>query len=227
MTSPCGPRKLPRSFYERPTLRVAKDLLGKCLVHRTAEGEASGVIVEAEAYMGINDPASHAYKGRRTPRNEVMWGPAGHAYIYPIYGMYLCLNIVTVGPGVPEGVFIRALQPADGLELMARRRGLSLKDRRTVRRLTTGPSKLCIALGITRDMNGMDVTGDELFLTEAAFEVGDIGVGPRIGIDYAGEGRFYPWRFVIRGNPFISKRLQTSGEEAAHKDLPKHGAESK
>ncbi|KQM12372.1 hypothetical protein AOA80_02630, partial [Methanomassiliicoccales archaeon RumEn M1] len=113
---------LGRDFFSRPALEVAPDLLGCMLVHRTPQGTLSGMVVETEAYGGVNDPASHAYGGRRTPRNEVMWGPAGHAYIYPIYGIYLCFNVVTGQVGEPQGVFIRAAEPRQGLEEMARAR---------------------------------------------------------------------------------------------------------
>jgi DNA-3-methyladenine glycosylase len=199
----CG-QKLLRDFFDRSALEVARDLVGKCLVHRSPEGVTSGTIVETEAYGGIEDPASHAYGGRRTARNGALWGPPGHTYVYPIYGMYLCLNIVANAEGVPQGVLIRALSPLQGLDLMAGRRGFDHAGPAIMRKLTTGPSKLCVAMGITREMNGMDVTGDELFLTEGPI-AGAIIATPRVGIDYAGEGRQWPWRFALAGNEYVSK----------------------
>ena len=181
---------------------MAPDLLGKMLVHHTPEGTLSGMVVETEAYGGIEDPASHAFRGRRTPRNEVMWGPAGHAYIYPIYGMYLCFNVVTGEAGSPQGVFIRAVEPRQGLEAMARARGMSFTERNVVK-LANGPSKLCIAFRLTREMSGMDVTGGELFFTEGQ-EV-EFVVSGRIGIDYAGEAAAWPWRFLMSGSRFVSR----------------------
>ena len=196
-------RKLSREFFARPALEVARDIIGRRLVHRTAGGTVAGIVVEAEAYTGIDDPASHAYGGRRTRRNEVMWGPPGHAYIYQIYGMHLCFNVVSGREGEPQGTFIRAVRPAEGLELMATRRGLPLDDR-SVRRLCNGPSKLCQAFGITRSMNGMDVCADELYFTEGAAPP-HVATSRRVGIDYAGEGRERPWRFLWDGDPSVSR----------------------
>lgn len=196
-------QRLGRDFFARPALEVAPDLLGRRLVRETSEGRTSGIVVETEAYGGVNDPASHAYGGRRTRRNEVMWGPPGHAYVYPVYGMYLCFNVVAGEVGSPEGVFLRAAEPREGLELMARRRGMELSER-NVRQLANGPSKLCIAFGIDRSLNGEDVLGDALHFTTGE-EVTGIAVSRRIGIDYAGEGIGYPWRFLVQGNRFISR----------------------
>lgn len=194
---------LGRDFFARPALEVAPDLLGCTLVHRTQEGVLSGMVVETEAYGGADDPASHAYRGRRTPRNEVMWGPAGHAYIYPIYGIYLCFNVVTGLEGEPQGVFIRAVEPRRGLEEMARARGMTL-DERNVVRLANGPSKLCIAFRLTREMSGSDVTDGPLHFTRGE-DVEFVRDG-RIGVQYAGEGASWPWRFLIKDSRFVSRR---------------------
>jgi DNA-3-methyladenine glycosylase len=196
-------RKLPRGFFGRPALEVAQDIIGRRLVHVAGEGKVAGIVVEAEAYTGIDDPASHAYGGRRTMRNEILWGPPGYAYIYPIYGMYLCFNVVCGGVGEPQGTFLRAVRPTEGLELMAARRGFPLDDS-SVRRLCSGPSKLCQAFGVTRSMNGMDVCGDELFFTEGEGNL-EIVASPRVGIDYAGPGKEWPWRFRAKGDPFVSR----------------------
>src|SRR5579859_2767345 len=142
-------RILPRSFYERPTVTVARELLGKVLVH----GETSGKIVETEAYLGGDDLAAHSARGI-TDRTRVIFGPPGHAYVYFIYGMYECLNLVAEPPGSPGCVLIRALEPAGGIEIMQRRRPKA----RTLRDLASGPGRLTLALGITRAQNGADVT---------------------------------------------------------------------
>ena len=194
---------LGRSFFARPSLQVAPDLLGCMLVHYTSEGVLSGIIVETESYGGINDPASHAFKGKRTARNEVMWGPAGHAYIYLIYGIHLCFNVVTGQDGDPQGVFIRAVEPRLGMKIMARERNISL-DRNNIRKLANGPSKLCTAFCITKDMYGTDVTSAPLFFT--AGEDVDIVTSDRIGIDYAGNGANWPWRFLVKDSPYISRK---------------------
>ncbi|MDK2855912.1 MAG: DNA-3-methyladenine glycosylase [Bacillota bacterium] len=197
--------KLPRSFYARPATEVAPDLLGKLLVHVTPEGLTSGYIVETEAYMGPEDKAAHSYGGRPTERTRAMFGPPGHAYVYFIYGMYHCFNVVVAEEGQPQAVLIRALEPAEGIELMARRRGLApealaklLANPAKLRTLTDGPGKLCQALGITRAQYGLDLTGDELFLTPGrSVDPKEILTTPRINVDYAGEWAKRPWRFVL------------------------------
>jgi DNA-3-methyladenine glycosylase len=196
---------LSRSFYERSALEVARDLLGKYLVRASREGTTYGMIVEAEAYTGEKDRASHSYGGRRTPRNEVMYGEGGHAYIYLIYGMYHCMNVVTGRIDEPQGVFIRALEPLGGLGIMARRRGFDRLDERKTRELTSGPSKLCQAMGIDRSLNGLDLTGDTLYLTRGKAGPFIIRSTPRINIEYAGEDRSLPYRFLIAGNRFVSR----------------------
>lgn len=195
--------RLGSDFFARGALEVAPDLLGAMMVHRAPEGVRCGMVVETEAYCGVNDPASHAYGGRRTPRNEVLWGPAGHAYIYPIYGRYLCFNVVAGREGSPEAVFIRAVEPRLGVEAMAKARGMS-PDAKNVPRLANGPSKLCIAFGLTRDMSGTDLSDGPLFFTSG--EKVEAITSKRIGVEYAGEGAEWPWRFLVKGSRFVSRR---------------------
>lgn len=193
--------KLTRAFYERDTLTVAKELLGKCLVHHSSEGIAAGRIVEVEAYIGPDDAAAHTYKNLRSGRTNIAFGPGGYAYVYLIYGMHRCFNIVTNTAGKPELVFIRALEPLEGLDLMKCRRKTD-----DVNKLCNGPGKLCSAMDITRDHYGMDLCGDALYLVEGGPVCeDDIVSGPRINIDYAGEAKDYPWRFYLRGDRFISR----------------------
>lgn len=199
--------KLEGEFFRRPALEVARDIIGKGLVRASPEGTVSGMIVEAEAYAGVGDPASHSYRGRRTARNEVLWGPPGHAYIYAIYGIYLCLNIVCSVEGDPQGVFVRAVRPMEGIDLMARRRGLDARDERSRTRLCNGPSKLCIAFAIDRSLNGTDVCGDVLYLVDGEPE-GRVIAAPRVGVAYAGEAAMWPWRFLVEDDPYVSRKPQ-------------------
>jgi len=184
---------LKRAFYERPTIEVARNLLGKVLVH----GPVAGIIVETEAYLGGDDLAAHSARGL-TSRTRVIFGPPGHAYVYFIYGMYECLNIVAEPAGKPGCVLIRALEPAAGEKIMESRRPAAkrLED------LASGPGKLTLALGITRAHNGADLTRGPLVVRAAAegHRV-EIAVTPRIGIRQCAD---WPLRFLIKGNPFVS-----------------------
>jgi DNA-3-methyladenine glycosylase len=187
-------RILPRRFYDRPATDVARDLIGKFLIHR----ETGGIIVETEAYLGLKDAASHAYRGP-TDRNRVMFGPPGHAYVYFIYGMYECVNVVCEAEGEAEAVLIRAVEPRIGVErMLARRPGA-----KRLRDVASGPGKLTIAMEITRALNGADVTRGDLVVREAvggpAFEV---VAGPRIGITKCAD---WPLRFTMAGSEFVSK----------------------
>ena len=197
---------LDREFYARDAVSVARDLLGKKLVHMDTE-ETAGFIVETEAYAGSGDAACHSYK-RLGPsgdhRTNVMFGPGGYAYVYLIYGMYNCFNVVANAPGEPEAVLIRALEPRDGISLMKKRR--KTED---VRNLCSGPGKLCIALGITRSHYGADLcvggTAGALFITEGEPVSEDrILATPRINVDYAGEAALLPYRFILRECGFLS-----------------------
>jgi DNA-3-methyladenine glycosylase len=193
--------KLQREFYESDTLIVAKELLGKLLVHDTIEGTTTGRIVEVEAYIGPGDAAAHTYQGLRSARTEVFFGPGGYAYVYMIYGMYYCFNIVSNTVDKPEAILIRALEPVDGIELMKRRRKTD-----KITNLCSGPGKLCSAMGITKESYAVDLCGDHLYLLEREkLPESDIISTPRINIDYAGEAKDYPWRFLIKGNKFVSR----------------------
>ncbi len=192
-------------FYERDPLTVARDLLGRLLVHEAPDGVTSGRIVETEVYMGPEDKASHAYGGRRTKRNEVQFGPKGRAYVYQVYGMYYCFD-TTVGCciGKPEVVLVRALEPIDGVQIMKKRRGIAgnpLTD------LTSGPSKLCMSMGITTALNGTDLSVPPLYIERGeSVKNEQVKQARRVGVDYAGEWKNMPWRFLVAGNPFVSKR---------------------
>lgn len=196
--------KLPRSFYTRANvLTVARDLLGKLLVVPAANGmRVSGYIVETEAYRGPEDRASHAFGGRRTNRTETMYGLGGTSYVYFVYGMYHQFNVVTNYHDIPHAVLIRAIEPVEGIEVMRKRRG-----DHTDRNLTSGPGKLCIALGIDRKLDRTDLLGDEVWLEEGVkVPRSKIVSGPRVGIDYAQEWIHKPWRFWVRDNPFVSRK---------------------
>jgi DNA-3-methyladenine glycosylase len=192
--------KLTRDFYEQPTVQVAQQLLGKYLVRVHPHGTTAGMILETEAYVGLEDKASHGSRGP-TPRNAMMFGPAGFAYVYVIYGMHHCLNTVTEHEEYPAAVLIRAAQPCEGLELMRARRR---KDE--VRLLANGPGNLCQAFGIDRHLNGADLCGDVLFVEARGFSPAAIVVTTRIGVEYAGPWKDMPWRFYIAGHPGVSKR---------------------
>jgi DNA-3-methyladenine glycosylase len=185
---------LKRAFYRRPAIEVARDLLGKVIVH----GPTAGVIVETEAYLGGDDLAAHSARGL-TDRTRVIFGPPGHAYVYFIYGMYECLNLVAEPEGQPGCVLIRALEPAAGIDVMQQRRPAA----RRIEDLASGPGKLTLALGITRAQNGVDVTRGALAVHAPAerrrFE---IEASPRIGITKCAD---WPLRFFIRGNRFVSQ----------------------
>lgn len=191
--------KLPRSFYEQSTIVVAKQLLGKYLVRRHFDGITVGRIVETEAYIGPKDLACHAARGR-TQRTEVMFGPAGHAYVYFIYGVYYMLNLVTERADHPAAVLIRALEPVEGIELMEHRRGTENR-----RNLCSGPGKLCLAFAIDRSLNAADLCGDIIYIEDRGEPMPKFVARPRIGVDYAGKWKDKRYRFLIRGNHFISR----------------------
>jgi DNA-3-methyladenine glycosylase len=190
---------LPRAFYQQSTIDVAKQLLGKYLVRQHAEGLTVGRIVETEAYVGPQDLACHASKGR-TARTEVMFGPAGHAYVYFIYGFYYMLNLVTERQDHPAAVLIRAAEPVTGLDLMkARRRLEKLRD------LASGPGKLCQAFAIDRSLNGADLCDGILYIEDHGEPQPKFQATPRIGVDYAGKWKDKRYRFFVRGSDFVSR----------------------
>jgi DNA-3-methyladenine glycosylase len=185
---------LPRSFYVRNAVEVARDLLGKIITH----GATSGRIVETEAYLGIDDAAAHSARGM-TERTRVIFGEPGHAYVYLIYGMYECLNLVAEPVGSAGCVLIRALEPVSGLAVMRRRRPVA----RGVEALANGPGKLTLALGITRRHNGVDVTRGPILVSRPAHvEEFEIGVSKRVGISKSAD---LPLRFFVKGNRFVSR----------------------
>jgi len=200
---------LPREFYARDARVVARELLGKRLVRILNGSRISARIVETEAYVGVEDKAAHFYGGLRTPRVEVIYGAPGFAYVFFVYGMHHCFNVVTGTAGSPQAALIRAAEPAEGLEAMALSRfGTSYAELGPKRRiqLTNGPAKLCRALAIDRSFNGMDLCGGRLFIEDRGGDSFSIASSARIGIDYAEEAREYPWRMYIEGNGFVSRR---------------------
>ncbi len=191
--------RLSREFYDRPTLTVAEDLLGKVLVHRTPGGVAAGMIVETEAYIGEDDPACHAAPGP-TVRNAPLYGPPGFAYVYLNYGIHYLVNAVTEADGHPAAVLIRALAPVEGLRLMQKRRAPEGRHIDDVD-LCRGPGNLTRALGITLTDNLLDLTGNRLSIEDRGLEVRQVSWGPRIGIRV---GVDKPWRCWVTGHPSVS-----------------------
>jgi DNA-3-methyladenine glycosylase len=201
---------LNREFYNRDTLAVAKDLLGKVITHNTGSGTIAGKIAEVEAYKGPIDKAAHSFGSRRTKRNEVMFGSPGHAYVYFIYGMYYCMNIVTENINSPCAVLIRSIEPVLGIDIMAQNRykksGGQLTGRE-IKNLGNGPGKLCIALGINKDYNGIDLCGNILNISDPeSNENFKIKSSKRINIDYAEEAIDFPWRFYVEDSPYVPKK---------------------
>lgn len=197
---------LPRIFYTVDACTLAENCIGKLLVLETDAGCMTGLITETEAYMGVVDRASHAYGGRRTARNETMYRMGGYAYVYQIYGLYHCLNVTAAGEGNPEAVLIRGILPVDGVGLMCRNRQNNGRARsypapesmtpKQLQAMTNGPGKLCTALGIGRETDGADLTAGRLYLADTDVRAAEIKRLPRVGIDYAGEDRDKPWRFL-------------------------------
>ncbi len=194
-------KKLPRSFFEKPTLNIARELLGKYLVVHQGKNILAGKIVETEAYVGEDDLACHASKGR-TKRTETLYAKAGTLYVYMVYGMYYCLNIVTEKKDFPSAVLIRAVEPAEGIEQMRKARGTH-----ALHHLASGPGKLCMAFGIGKAMNGENIFGKEIYIEDRGEQPKpkDIAKTKRIGVDYAKHCKNYPWRFYSKGSSFISK----------------------
>ena len=201
--------KLIGRFYARPTLDVARDLLGKVLVHNRRGVPTSGAIVEVEAYIGEDDPACHAARGP-TRRNEPLYGMPGRAYVYLNYGVHCLVNVVTEAEGSPAAVLIRALDPIDGLQTMRRRRNRARKGRRSVEladlpphELCRGPGNLTMAMGITLAENRLDLASDRLYIEDRGIELGPISWGARVGIRVGTERM---WRASVRHHPAVSAR---------------------
>ena len=193
--------KLERGFYIRDSQTVARELLGKVLVHDTKDGITKGRIVETEAYGGITDKASHAYGGRRTRRTEIQYGPGGFLYMFLIHGRYSCMDIVTGEAEKPGTVLLRALEPLEGISLMKTRRKTN-----QIKNLCSGPGKLCSAMGIDQTLYGADLCGDEIYIEDDGMKMkaGNIAATRRIHIDRAGEARDFLWRFILEDSEFLS-----------------------
>ncbi|AWK05741.1 DNA-3-methyladenine glycosylase [Flavobacterium crocinum] len=199
-----SPYKLPFSYYLNPdVLFLAKDLLGKLLYTQIDGKITSGIIVETEAYFGIQDKASHAYGGRRTNRTETMYTNGGVSYVYLCYGIHYLFNIVTSVEGEPHAILIRAIEPFEGKEIMEERRNMSSSKVA----ISAGPGSAAKALGIDSSFNKKDLTGDEIWIEDHGirYDEEEIGATPRVGVAYAQEDALLPWRFFIKGNKYVSK----------------------
>ena len=199
-------RKLPRKFYNRPTLDVAKELIGCHLVCNTNGIKSGGMIVEAEAYIGEDDPACHAARGR-TKRNEIMYGPPGYLYVYFTYGNHFMMNVVTENKGYPSAVLLRAIEPRYNIETMAQRRGTT-----DLKNISSGPGKLAKALGVTTAENGTDLCGSHIYMRGPSGGKNEIQASPRIGIGSMGSDKL--WRFFVRGHPHVSLSPRSIREES-------------
>ena len=204
-----SPNPLSRDFYRGDAVSVAKGLLGKVLVSLSGGERAAGIIVETEAYAGRGDAACHSYK-RAAPssahRTNAMFMDGGHVYIYLIYGMYHCFNVVAGPQGVPQAVLIRALEPVEGLDMIAYNRyqkPYGELNKKQITGLTSGPGKLCRAFLIDKELNGEDLCGSRLYVEEGETNGLSIVESRRVGIDYAEEARDFLWRFYIEGNPYV------------------------
>jgi DNA-3-methyladenine glycosylase len=196
--------KLPYSYYQNPDVNtIAVDLLGKHLFTSISGIVTSGIIVETEAYKGIEDKASHAYGGRFTARTQTMYEEGGMSYVYLCYGIHHLFNIVTNVRNVPHAVLIRALEPVEGLEFMLERRGMtSLKPN-----ITSGPGALAKAMGIDKQLNSADLQGEQIWIEDRGLKYKDneIVACPRVGVAYADDHALLPWRYFVKGNRFVSK----------------------
>ncbi|HEY1869645.1 MAG TPA: DNA-3-methyladenine glycosylase [Chitinophagaceae bacterium] len=198
-------KKLGIEFYERnDVVKIAKELLGKILVTNRKGIITSGRIVECEAYAGTIDKASHASGGRRTARNEIMYGKGGYAYVYLCYGIHHLFNVVTNSEDIPHAILVRALDPIEGIEEMLLRTNKKKLDHT----LTRGPGNVSKALGIFTEHSGTSLLGNEIFITDdgGKYRKKEIAASPRIGVDYAGKDALLPYRFYVKGNPYVSGR---------------------
>nr|WP_312579988.1 DNA-3-methyladenine glycosylase [Sedimentibacter sp.] len=192
--------KLSREFYNRDTLTVAKELIGKILVREYDGNILSARISESEAYIGAIDKASHCYKGK-TERTKVMFGPPGYTYVFFIYGMYYCLNVVTEGEGSGSAVLLRSIEPVENIEMMSiNRYNKELKDitKQQLKNISNGPGKICNALKITKKENGLDLTKNEIYIMDDGFKDFTVERSKRINIDYAEEAKDFLWRFTMK-----------------------------
>ncbi|SUY47979.1 3-methyladenine DNA glycosylase [Clostridium putrefaciens] len=200
--------KLSREFYRRDALIVSKELLGNLIVKKVGNDMVVAKIVEVEAYRGTIDKAAHSYSGKATNRTKIMYGDGGFAYVYLIYGMYYCMNIVASTMDKPEAILIRAVEPIDGIDIMSKLRyGKDFNDitKKQKVNLTNGPGKLCIALNITKEDNGIDMRGDDFYILDNKDKQFTIETSKRINIDYSEEAKDFDWRFFIKDNIYVSK----------------------
>lgn len=200
--------KLTREFYTRNVLEVSKDLLGKLLVYNNDDKRLIGKIVEVEAYMGPKDKAAHSYGGKVTERTKVMYKEGGYVYMFLIYGMYYCFNIVAAKENEPYAILVRGIEPVENIELMSRNRYEKNYEELTAyqkRNLSNGPGKLCKAMKMDKSLNGEDLCGDKIYILETEDKDFNIVSSKRIGIDYAEEAKDFLWRFYIKGNKYVSK----------------------
>jgi len=188
--------RLRRAFFHRYTPFVARELLGCRLVRVVEDERLAGIIVETEAYRGLRDPASHAFRGK-TLRNEVMFGPAGCAYVYFTMGMHFCLNVTTEAEGTPGAVLVRAIEPTEGVQMMMENRGTE-----DLQKVASGPGNLTKALGIDTDLNGEDMVLSPRLFLEQGETIKEVEVSRRVGVS---AGKSFKWRFYARGSPFVSK----------------------
>ncbi|MEJ2880838.1 DNA-3-methyladenine glycosylase [Pedobacter sp. GR22-6] len=196
--------KLPFSFYQDQNVNsLAIALLGKLLFTRIDGELTGGIIVETEAYKGVEDKASHAHGGRFTDRTKIMYEAGGTSYVYLCYGIHHLFNVVTAPQGTPHAVLVRGLEPLEGLDIMLRRRNMAVLKPN----LTAGPGALAKAMGIDRNLNAKDLLGDEIWIEERGLMLpnADIVAVPRVGVDYAGDHALLPWRYYVKGNKFVSK----------------------
>ena len=196
-------KKLPVEFYDRPgVVTIAKELIGKIIVTKFDSVVTSGRIVETEAYIGLTDRASHSFGGRRTARNEYMYAGAATAYVYICYGMHHLFNVVTNKKDIPDAVLIRALEPIKGIDQMLKRTGKKTFDNT----LTKGPGNAAKALGISKGHSGINLVKNEIFITDDGFEANKkiLGTSRRIGVESSGDAALLPYRFYVKGNPFVS-----------------------
>lgn len=193
--------KLNRNFYNRDARIVAQELIGKVLVRQYDGNIIKARITETEAYIGAIDKASHGYGGKITKRTKIMYGPPGYTYVYLIYGMYYCLNFVTEGEGVCSAVLIRAAEPVENIELMCNNRynkSLNEISKQQLKNISNGPGKLCIALDISKEDNGVDLTKEEIYLLDDEYTNFLVEKSKRINIDYAEEAKDFLWRYTIK-----------------------------
>lgn len=203
-------RILSPEFYQQETIEVARQLIGQVLVHKLSDGtRLAGRIVETEAYLGPEDPACHTFGGHKSERVRAMYLEGGHVYVYLIYGMYNCFNVVTLKADQAEAVLIRALKPLEGFENMMKQRGLSGEGERVQKQIASGPGRMCQAMQIGREFNSHPLWKRPLWIEESTDEKNfEIDSDSRIGVDYSGDAAYWPLRFCLKNSPYLSRPVQ-------------------